>query len=131
MASRTATQRPGWKPPLWNCIVEISRKTAHAALWAHIITQAKPVPWRLVCRSGRKVCLRSVNPAVVARIQQTTTSILRSAASLRRVSKDGREQPKSAVADFGDLRAEVGQARLPCRGSILRDGRAKSAASSG
>jgi len=35
---------------------------------------------------------------------------------LRRVSKDGSEQPKSAVADFGDLRAEVGQARLrvPC-----------------
>jgi phytoene dehydrogenase-like protein len=35
---------------------------------------------------------------------------------LRRVSKNGREQPKSAVADFGDLRAEVGQARLrgPC-----------------
>src|SRR5258708_6237260 len=40
--------------------------------------------------------------------------ILRSA--LARVSKDGGEQPKSAVADFGDLRAEVGQARLrvPC-----------------
>src|SRR6266849_11164265 len=42
---------------------------------------------------------------------------------LRRVSKDGSKQPKSAVADFGDLRAEIGQADFGCRASILRDGR--------
>jgi hypothetical protein len=47
--------------------------------------------------------------------EKTTDFILRNRPKVS-VSKDGRKQPKSAVADFGDLCAEVGQARLrmPC-----------------